>query len=43
MVSLLNRFGHGASEKTIRQIDLGLEEPLFKTKTLVPSHIIKKK
>ena len=33
---LLNRFGHSASDETIRQIDLGLEETLFKTKTLVP-------
>ena len=42
MVSLLNRFGHGASDETIRQIDLGLEKTLFKTKTLAPSHMIRK-
>ena len=42
MVSLLNRFGYCASDETIRRIDLGLEEALFKTKTLVPSHIIRK-
>ena len=39
MVSLLNRFGHGASDETTTQIDLGLEKKIFKKKTLVPSHI----
>ena len=39
MVSLLNRFGHGASDETTTQIDLGLEKKNFKNKTLVPSHI----
>ena len=42
MVSLLNRFGHCASDETIRKIKLGLEETLYETKTLVPSHIIRK-
>ena len=43
MVFLLNRFGHCASDKTIRQIDLCIEETLLKTKTLVPSQIIRKR
>ena len=42
MVSLLNRFDHSAGDETIRRIDLGLEQALFKTKTLVPNHIIRK-
>ena len=42
MVSLLNRFGHCPRDEAIRQIDLGLEETPFKTKTLVPSRIIRK-
>ena len=42
MISLLNHFGHCASDETIRQIDLNLEEALLKTKTLVPSHVIRK-
>ena len=42
MVFLLNRFGHCASYGTIRRTDLGLEETLFKTKTLVLCHIITK-
>ena len=42
MASLLNRFGHCASEETIRRIDLVLEETLFKTKTLVTGHNIRK-
>ena len=42
MVSLLNRFGHCASDETTTQIDLGLEKTFFKTKTLVPSHITRK-
>ena len=42
MVSLLNCLGHCASDEIIRRIDLGLDETLFKTKTLVPSHIIRK-
>ena len=36
MVSLLNHFGHCARDETIRRTDLGLEETLFKTTTLVP-------
>ena len=42
MISLLNRFDHCASDETIRRFDLGLEETLFKTKTLVSSQIIRK-
>ena len=42
MVSLLNRFGYCASDETIRRIDLGLEQTLFKTKIVVPNHIIRK-
>ena len=42
MVSLLNRFDHSTGDETIRRIDLGLEQALFKTKTLVPNHIIRK-
>ena len=30
-----------ASNETIRRVDLGFEETLFKTKALVPSHIIR--
>ena len=43
MVSLLNGFGHYATDETIRRIDLGLEETIFKTKTLFPSHNTRRK
>ena len=42
VVSLLNHFGQWVSDETIRQINLGWEKTLFKTRTLVPSHIIRK-
>ena len=42
IASLLNCFGHCASDETIRRIHLDLEKTLFKTKILVPSHIIRK-
>ena len=43
MVSLLNRLGHCARDETITRIGLSLEQTLFKTETLVPNHIIRKR
>lgn len=40
--SLLNQFSYCPSDETIKKIDLALDETVLKTKTLVPSHIIRK-
>ena len=41
-VTLLNKFGHCASNETIRRLDMGLEESILKTNNnYVPDGILK--
>ena len=40
-VTLLNKFGHCASNETLRRIEMGMESTISETSSLVPSHIQK--
>ena len=41
-VTLLNKFGHCATNETLRRIEMGMESTISETSSIVPSHIQKR-